>query len=178
MKNPPLARLLKPGIPPKAWVPAGSWGTRTGLRRARREYSDLWLPSCFRDRDFVVGNFLRGLSDRVRCLIHATSLLRVVFAHSTGRCFLCAIQFFVLFTHRFLLDSSILPGTWDTSIRRQQQPCRQAISVQLCANLVDRTNASSLEGAARAVVLKDTGHRREREYPSQWNPGGARRQLR
>jgi hypothetical protein len=52
---------------------------------------DLWLASRFRDRDFIVGYFLRRLSDPVRCLIDATSLLHVLVAYSAISGSFCAI---------------------------------------------------------------------------------------
>jgi hypothetical protein len=52
---------------------------------------DLWLASRFRDRDFTVGYFLRRLSDPVRCLVDATSLLHVLVAYPTISCSFCEI---------------------------------------------------------------------------------------
>jgi len=78
----------------------------------------LWLPSCFRDRDFIVGNFLRGLSGRVRCLIHATSLIHVLFAHPAGRCFFLRMsgRFTTPMTHT-LLDSRRVASPADARFR-------------------------------------------------------------
>ena len=52
---------------------------------------DLWLASRFRDRDFIVGYFLRRLPDPVRCLIDATSLLHVLVDYSAISGSFCAI---------------------------------------------------------------------------------------